>query len=67
MKHHAEFGTPKCKVVKYGPGRESDEELNGKTLEEVKAYRYLGDVINVKDNLEDQSNNLKGKITALRS
>ena len=64
MKYHVEFGAPKCKVVRCGPGRKPKIELNGQVLEKVKAYKYLGVMINNKDYLEDQISNLKGKITA---
>ena len=46
--YHVEFGAPKCKVVKNGPGPKSQILLNAQPLEEVKAYKYLRDMINNK-------------------
>ena len=64
LTNHIEFGAAKCKVVKNGPGKKSHISLNGQILEEVTAYKYLGDMINNKGDLEDQIIALKGKIHA---
>ena len=63
MKYHVEFGAPNCKVVKCGSDRKSEIELNGQTLEYMNVYKNLGDMNNSKDNLDDQTKNLKGRIT----
>ena len=59
-----EFGAPKCKIVKIGRGPKTQINLNGVILEEVPAYKYLGNIINSKGNLEAQIETLKGKIHA---
>ena len=65
LTNHIEFGAAKCKVVKNGPGKKSQISLNGQILEEVAAYKYLGDMINNKGGqIEDQIIALKGKIHA---
>ena len=64
LTNHIEFGAAKCKVVKIGPGKKSQITLNEQILEEVTAYKYLGDMINNKADLEDQIKALKGKIHA---
>ena len=62
LKNHIEFGAPKCKVVKIGRGPKTQINLNGAILEEVPAYKYLGNMINSKGNMEAQIETLKGKI-----
>ena len=62
LKNHIEFGAPKCKVVKIGRGPKTQINLNGVMLEEVPAYKYLGNRINSKGNMEAQIETLKGKI-----
>ena len=64
LTNHIEFGAAKCKVVKNGPGKKSQITLNGRILEVVPAYKYLGDMINNKGDLEDQIKVIKGKIHA---
>ena len=64
LTNHIEFGAAKCKVVKNGPGKKSQITLNGQILEQVPAYKYLGDMINNKGDLEDQIKVIKGKIHA---
>ena len=64
LTNHIELGAAKCKVVKIGPGKKSQITLNEKILEEVTAYKYLGDMTNNKADLEDQIKALKGKIHA---
>ena len=64
LKKHIEFGAPKCKIVKIGRGPKTQIILNGVILEEVPAYKYLGNMINSKGNLEAQIETLKGKIHA---
>ena len=62
--NHVEFGIPKCKVIRSGPGPKTQLEMNGKILEEVTAYKYLGDMVNSKGNLKDQITEIKKKIHA---
>ena len=64
LTNHIEFGAAKCKVVKIGPGKKSQITLNEQILEEVTAYKYLGDMINNKADLEDQIKAPKAKIHA---
>ena len=63
-KYHIEFGAAKCKVVKIGKGPSSKLTLNGQILEEVEAYKYLGEMINNKGNLSAHINELEKKIQA---
>ena len=63
-KYHIEFGAPKCKVVKIGNGPKSKITLNGQVLDEVNTYKYLGEMINNKGNLEAHIKELDGKILA---
>ena len=63
-KYHIEFGAAKCKVVKIGKGPTSQLTLNETVLEEVKAYKYLGEMINQKGNLEAQIKEIERKTTA---
>ena len=63
-KYHIEFGAAKCKVVKIGKGPSSKITLNGQILEEVEAYKYLGEMINNKGNLSAHITELKKKIQA---
>ena len=63
-KYHIEFGAAKCKVVKIGKGTTSQLTLNETVLEEVKAYKYLGEMINQKGNLEAQIKEIERKTTA---
>ena len=62
LTNHIEFGAAKCKVVKDGPGKKSQITLNRHVFDEVTAYKYLGDILNSKGDLEDQTITLKGKI-----
>ena len=63
-KYHIEFGAAKFKVVKMGKGPSSKLILNGQTLEEVEAYKYLGEIINNKGNLSAHITELEKKIQA---
>ena len=63
-KYHIEFGAAKCKVVKIGKGPSSKLTLNGQILEEVEAYKYLGEMINNKGNLSAHITELEKKIQA---
>ena len=63
LTNHIEFGAINCKVVKIGLGKKSQITLNEQILE-VTAYKYLGDMMNNKVDLEDQIKSLKGKIHA---
>ena len=51
-KYHIEFGAAKCKVVKNGKGPKCNILLNNQVLEEVKTYKYLGEIFNNKGNME---------------
>ena len=62
--NHVEFGIPKCKVVKNGPGKKPQLKMNGQILEEVPNYKYLGDMTNSKGNLEAQIKEIKKKTAA---
>ena len=61
LTNHLAFGAAKCKVVKNGPGKKSQINLNGQVLEEVTVYKYLGDMVNSNGDQEDQLIALKGK------
>ena len=63
-KYHIEFGAAKCKVVKIGKGPKSNILLNNQVLEEVEAYKYLGEVFNNKGNMEAHIKAIEGKIHA---
>ena len=64
MKYHIEFAAAKCKVVKIGKGPSSKLTLNGQTLEEVEAYKYIGEMINNKGNLSTHIKELEKKVQA---
>ena len=64
LRYHVEFGAEKCKVIKYGKGPKSNIVLNWTTLEEVPAYKYLGDRRNNKGNLTDHIKEIKKKAHA---
>ena len=49
-KYHIKFGAAKFGVVKIGKGPNNRLTLNGRILEEVEAYKYLGEMINNKGN-----------------
>ena len=61
-KYHIQFGAAKCKVIKRGKGKTSSLTLNGKTLEEVPTYKYLGEIINNKGNLTDHIAEIERKV-----
>ena len=65
QKYHIEFGAAKCKVVKIGKGTKSEIRLNNQILEEVTSYKYLGELINNKGNLEDHLTATQNKIRAI--
>ena len=50
-KYHIQFGAAKCKVIKRGNGKKSSLKLNGDELEEVPAYKYLGEILNNKEDV----------------
>ena len=52
-KYHIQFGASKCKVIKRGKGKKSSLKLNREELEEVPAYKYLGEILNNTGNLSD--------------
>ena len=64
LKYHIEFGAAKCKVVRIGKGKKSEIKLNGQTLEEVDTYKYLGELINKKNNTEAHIEAIETKIHA---
>ena len=61
-KYHIQFGAAKCKVIKLGKGKKSNLKLNGETLEEVQAYKYLGETINNKGTLADHITEIEKKV-----
>ncbi len=63
-RYHIEFGAAKCKVVKIGRGPKSQIKLNDQILEETPAYKYLGEQINSKANLDDHLKEVEGKVIA---
>ena len=65
LKYHIEFGAAKCKVVKIGKGKKSTIKLNGQILEEVDTYKYLGELISKKNNLEAHIEATETKIHAV--
>ena len=67
QKYHIEFGAAKCKVVKIGKGTKSEIRLNNQILEEVTSYKYLGELINNKGNLEDHLTATQSTIRAITS
>ena len=53
LNYHIELGSAKCKVVRIGKWKnKSGIKLNGQTLEEVDMYKYLGELISKKNNME---------------
>ena len=65
LKYHIEFGAAKCKVVRIGKGKKSAIKLNGQILEEVDTYKYLGELISKKNNLEAHIEATETKIHAV--
>ena len=61
-KYHIQFGAAKCKVIKLGKGKKSNLKLNGETLEEVQAYKYLGETINNKGTLADHITEIEKEV-----
>ena len=61
-KYHIQFGAAKCKVIKLGKGKKSNLKLNGETLQEVQAYKYLGETINNKGTLADHITEIDKKV-----
>ena len=61
-KYHIQFGAAKYKVIKLGKGKKSNLKLNGETLEEVQAYKYLGETINNKGTLADHITEIEKKV-----
>ena len=65
QKYHIEFGAAKCKVIKIGKGTKSEIRLNNQILEEVTSFKYLGELINNKGNLENHLTAMQSKIRAI--
>ena len=61
LKYHIEFGAPKCKVLKIGPGKKAKITLNQTDLEYVKTYKYLGVIFNNRNNLKEHIDELEKK------
>ena len=59
------FGAAKCKVVRIGKGKKSAIKLNEQILEEVDTYKYLGELISKKNNLEAHIEATETKIQAV--
>ena len=60
LKYHIEFGAAKWKVVRIGKSKKSAIKLDGQTLE-VDTYKYLGEVINTKNNTEARTEAIEAK------
>ncbi len=64
LRYHIEFGAPKCKVVRIGPGKAPTIKLGNTLLEETDKYKYLGEMLNNKNNWKDHIQTVKGKANA---
>ncbi len=62
QRYHIEFGAPKCKVIKIGPGKQSQIKLGTNTLEETTEYKYLGEIFNNKATNTNHIEAIKGKV-----
>ncbi len=62
QRYHIEFGAPKCKVIKIGPGKQSTIKIGNNTLEETTEYKYLGEILNNKPNHQNHIEAIKGKV-----
>ncbi len=67
MRYHIEFGAPKCKVVKIGPGKPSKIKLGNTVLEETDSYKYLGEIFNKNGNNKDHIEAIRNKVNGAYS
>ena len=58
------FGKEKSKVMKMGSSAQTELKLGDMEIEETDKYKYLGEIINNKGNLEDHIKMLEGKVEA---
>ena len=58
------FGKEKSKVIKMGSSVQTELKLGDMEIEETDKYKYLGEIINNKGNLEDHIKMLEGKVEA---
>ena len=64
-RYHIEFGEPKSKILKIGTDKKKPTfKLGNMELKYADKYKYLGDILNTKNNLKDQITELKGKTEA---
>ena len=64
-KYHIEFGQEKSKVMAIGPRKPTHElKLGDTTLEYTNKYKYLGETLNHKSNMEDQIKEIRKKTEA---
>ena len=64
-KYHVVFGIKKCEVIRDGKGPPSNLKLEKELetiLNETLKYKYLGEMLNNKGNMEDHIKYIKGKI-----
>ncbi len=58
------FGKEKSKVMKIGSNKQTHLILGSIDIEETDKYKYLGEMMNNKGNLEDHRHMLEGKVEA---
>ena len=58
------FGKEKSKVIKMGSSVQTELKLGDMEIEETDKYKYLGEIINNKGNLEDHIKMPEGKVEA---
>ena len=64
-RYHIEFGKEKRKILKIGPSKKMPTiKLGEMTLEYTNKYKYLGETLNEKANLETHIQEVKGKVEA---
>ena len=64
-RYHIEFGTEKSKILQIGPLKKMPSIKLGKmTLECTNIYKYLGETLDEKANLETHIQEVKGKAEA---
>ncbi len=65
-RYHIEFGAAKCQVITIGKALKKPIKLGNTGLENTNTYKYLGEVINSKNNLEDHLRTIEGKLQAAK-
>ena len=65
-RYHIEFGKEKSKAMKIGGGKTNQPEfrLGDMILEYTDKYKYLGEILNNKNNMTDHISATKGKVEA---